>query len=105
MSRTYRKNWTNRSKAEYLYNRMGRFSSPLYKANSEDYHSKVWDEATRDGRMNETGCNKAFKRMSKATVRNASRRQLKKVLKDPEAAEDMVWPRDLDGKQHICDVW
>lgn len=59
---------------------------------------------TRDGNCNETGCNTAYKTLSKETVRQAVRRLEHKVLRD-EDWDHLPYPDTYLGKKHIWDVW
>jgi hypothetical protein len=59
---------------------------------------------TRDGYCNETGCNTAYKCLSKETVRNAVRRLEHKILRDDDW-DHLPYPDTYLGKKHIWDVW
>ncbi len=59
---------------------------------------------TRDGYCNETGCNIAYKTLSKETVRNAVKRLEHKILRD-EDWDHLPYPDTYLGKKHIWDVW
>lgn len=70
----------------------------------EEEASKKYDSYFRDRRW-EGGCNKAFKDMCKKDRRISDRRNIDRCIKDPEAAENMVWADKKDGKKYIWSVW
>lgn len=59
---------------------------------------------TRDGYCNETGRNTAYKCLSKESVRNASRRLERRIVKD-ETWDHLPYPDTYLGKKHIWSVW
>lgn len=69
-----------------------------------DYARCEFAKRTRDGYCNETGCNTAYKRLSKETVRNAVRRLEHKILRE-EDWDHLPYPDTYLGKKHIWDVW
>lgn len=65
---------------------------------------RKYAKLTRDGYWNETGCNTAYKTLSKETVRNAVRQLERRILKD-EDWDYLPYPDTYLGKKHIWDVW
>lgn len=59
----------------------------------------------RDGHWNDTGCNKAFKQMSKRHVRTEWRNAKQQILKDEDYDYDKPYPGDYMGKKFIWSVW
>jgi len=59
---------------------------------------------TRDGYCNETGRNRAYKTLSKETVRGAVKRLERRIVKGEEW-EHLPYPDTYLGKKHIWDVW
>lgn len=69
-----------------------------------DYARRTFAKRTRDGYCNETGCNTAYKTLSKETVRNAVRQLERRVVKG-EDWEHLPYPDTYLGKKHIWSVW
>lgn len=69
-----------------------------------DYARREFAKRTRDGYCNETGCNTAYKTLSKETVRNAVRQLERRILKD-DNWDHLPYPDTYLGKKHIWDVW
>lgn len=59
---------------------------------------KEYDKYSRDGKWNESGRKQGFKKDCKKVNRNKSKAAINKILKDPEAWEDVEWPVRKDGK-------
>jgi hypothetical protein len=59
---------------------------------------------TRDGYCNETGCNTAYKTLSKETVRNAVRQLERRIVKNQDW-DHLPYPDTYLGKKHIWSVW
>lgn len=65
---------------------------------------RKYAKRTRDGYCNETGRNKAYKTLSKETVRQAVKRLENKIVKDDDW-DHLPYPDTYLGKKHIWDVW
>jgi hypothetical protein len=69
-----------------------------------DEAKRDFAKRTRDGYSNETGCNTAYKTLSKETVRQAVRRLEHNILRDNDW-DHLPYPDTYLGKKHIWDVW
>jgi len=76
----------------------------FFKENYKE-HSDYFDSMSRDGKMSETGRSTGFKNAAKRDRRNSDKKNIQKIMLDIDAADDMVWQDNKNGKARIWDYW
>lgn len=102
MSRTFR----SRQKVTdcFTYEGYSRSYGYFHRGRDDEWHRESWAKATRDGRWNETGRNRAFKELCREDARARDRRAIRGIMigKDDDEVEFSIRKH---GKTFVWAVW
>lgn len=103
MSRTHRKSYLNEYSNVESYIKERHYPA-YWRPTDADDDRKYWEESSRDGSY-DYGRHKLYRQMTNDIIRAKNRRDLKKVLDDPEQFDSMNFATKEDGKFLLWAIW